>query len=428
MESLTKAPHVVIIGGGFGGLYCAKALKRAPVRVTVIDRRNFHLFQPLLYQVATASLSPSDIAHPIRAVLRKHRNTEVWMGEVRDIDVHGKRIIMEEGVVPYDYLIVATGATHAYFGHDEWATLAPGLKTIDDATELRRRFLHAFEEAEREGDAAARQTQLTFVIIGAGATGVELAGAMAEIARKVIPKDFRAIDTTSARILLLEGGARVLASYPEDLSASAQRQLEKLGVEVRTNALVTKVDNDCVWVGNECITAHNVFWAAGVAASPLGASLGAKLDRAGRVMVDADCSIREHPEVFVVGDLAHFEEKGQMLPGVCQVAMQMGTHAARMIKRDLHGQPRKVFKYFDKGNMATIGRASAVADIHGLRFGGFLAWMLWVSVHILYLIGFRNRILVMVQWAWAYLGQRRSNRLITGELDMHLTSPRSVGV
>jgi NADH dehydrogenase len=428
MESLTKAPHVVIIGGGFGGLYCAKALKRAPVRVTVIDRRNFHLFQPLLYQVATASLSPSDIAHPIRAVLRKHRNTEVWMGEVRDIDVHGRRIIMEEGVVPYDYLVVATGATHAYFGHDEWAPLAPGLKTIDDATELRRRFLHAFEEAEREADAAARQTQLTFIIIGGGATGVELAGAMAEIARKVIPKDFRAIDTASARILLLEGGARVLASYPEDLSASAQRQLEKLGVEVRTNALVTKVDNNCVWVGDECITAHNVFWAAGVAASPLGASLGAKLDRAGRVLVDADCSVREHPEVFVVGDLAHFEEKGQMLPGVCQVAMQMGTHAARMIKADLQNQPRKVFKYFDKGNMATIGRASAVADIHGLRFGGFLAWILWVFVHILYLIGFRNRILVMVQWAWAYVGQQRSNRLITGESDMHLTSPRSVGV
>ena len=423
-----KTPHVVIIGGGFGGLYCAKALKNAPVRVTLIDRRNFHLFQPLLYQVATASLSPSDIAHPIRAVLRKHSNTEVWMAEVTGIDVEGKRVILEDSEVSYDYLVLATGATHAYFGHDEWADIAPGLKTIDDATEMRRRFLHAFEEAEREGDAHARGSQLTFVIIGGGATGVELAGAMAEIARKVIPRDFRAIDTASARILLLEGGPRVLASYPEDLSAKAQRHLEKLGVEVRTNALVTSIEDGAVHVGDQVINAHNVFWAAGVAASPLGGSLGAKLDRAGRVLVEKDCSIAGHPEVFVLGDLAHLEQDGRMLPGVCQVAMQMGTYAARTIKNDVRGKPRKHFRYFDKGNMATIGRAAAVADIHGLRFGGFLAWMIWVFIHILYLIGFRNRVLVMIQWAWAYVGQRRSNRLITGDVDMHLTKARTAGV
>jgi NADH:ubiquinone reductase (H+-translocating) len=423
-----RKPHVVIIGGGFGGLYCAKALKKAPVRVTLIDRRNFHLFQPLLYQVATASLSPSDIAHPIRAVLRKHRNTEVWMAEVKDIDVEAKRVILEDVEVHYDYLILASGATHAYFGHDEWADVAPGLKTIDDATELRARFLHAFEEAERESDAAARLSQLTFVIIGGGATGVELAGAMAEIARKVIPRDFRAIDTASARILLLEGGPRVLATYPEVLSAKAEKQLEKLGVEVRTNALVTSIEEGAVCIGDERIPAHNIFWAAGVAASPLGAKLGVKLDRAGRVMVNTDCSIPSHPEVFVIGDLAYFEQNGHMLPGVCQVAMQMGTHAARTIKRDLNKQTRNPFWYLDKGNMATIGRAAAVADIRGLKFGGFFAWLLWVFIHILYLIGFRNRIVVMIQWAWNYIGQRRGNRLITGDPDMHLTRPRSVGV
>ena len=424
----SRQPHVVIIGGGFGGLYCAKALRTAPVRVTLLDRRNFHLFQPLLYQVATASLSPSDIAHPIRAVLRRSRNTEVWMAEVADIDVERRIVHLQDGEVSYDYLVLATGATHGYFGHEEWAEIAPGLKTIEDATELRRRFLHGFEEAEREADAAARERQLTFVIIGAGATGVELAGAMAEIARKVIPKDFRAIDTTSARILLLEGGPRVLATYPEELSAKAQRHLEKLGVEVRTNALVTSVEPNAVCLGDERIPAHNVFWAAGVAASPLGAALGAKLDRAGRVRVEADCTIAGRPEVFVIGDLAHVEQDGRMLPGVCQVAMQMGTHAARCIIADQKGKPRRAFRYFDKGNMATIGRAAAVADIRGLKFGGWIAWVLWVFIHILYLIGFRNRILVMIQWAWAYIGQKRGNRLITGDLEMHLSKPRTAGI
>lgn len=423
-----RKPHVVIVGGGFGGLYCAKALRKAPVRVTLIDRRNFHLFQPLLYQVATASLSPSDIAHPIRSVLRRSRNTEVWMAEVTGIDTNNKKVILEDGEVPYDYLVLATGATHAYFGHDEWASVAPGLKTIEDATDLRRRFLHAFEEAEREADAAARKSQLTFVIIGAGATGVELAGAMAEIARKTIPKDFRAIDTKSARILLLEGGPRVLPTYPEVLSAKAQRHLEKLGAEVRTNALVTNIEENAVCIGDERIAAHNIFWAAGVAASPLGKSLAAKLDRAGRVIVNEDCTIPGHPEIFVVGDLAHFVQNGKMLAGVCQVAMQMGTHAARTIVADQKQKRRKPFWYFDKGSMATIGRNAAVADIRGLKFGGWIAWLLWVFIHILYLIGFRNRLVVMISWAWAYIGQRRGNRLITGDMDMHLSKPRTVGV
>jgi NADH dehydrogenase len=417
---------VVIIGGGFGGLYCAKALKHAPVRVTVIDRRNFHLFQPLLYQVATASLSPADIAAPIRGVLRDQRNVDVWMGEVLDIDTSRRRVVLDETTVEYGYLVLATGATHAYFGHPEWTERAPGLKTIDDATEIRRRFLIAFEEAEREADADARRRQLTFVIVGAGPTGVELAGAMAEIARKVIPKDFRAIDTASARIILLEGGPRVLPTYPENLSAKAQKQLERLGVEVRTNALVTKIEGNAVLVGEERIDAHNVYWAAGVAASPLGAKLGVPLDRAGRVMVEPDCSVPGYGNVFVIGDLAHLQENGRVLPGVCQTAMQMGKHVARTITNDIADQPRRAFHYRDKGSLATIGRAAAIADIHGLRLSGVLAWLIWAFVHIMYLIGFKNRIVVMIQWAWAYIGYRRGIRLITGEPEMHLMRPRSL--
>lgn len=424
MRTVTT-PHVIIVGGGFGGLYCAKALKNAPVRITMIDRRNFHLFQPLLYQVATASLSPADIAAPIRSVLRDQSNTEVWMGEVIDVDVASRSIMLEDATLDYDYLVVATGATHAYFGHPEWEARAPGLKTVDDATEIRRRFLLAFEEAEREANADARRRQLTFVIVGGGPTGVELAGAMAEIARKVMPEDFRAINTASSRIILLEGGPRVLAAYPEELSRKAQKQLEKLGVEVRTNALVTHIEANEVRVGDEVIPAGNVYWAAGVAASPLGAKLGAKLDRAGRVMVKEDCSLPDHPEVFVIGDLAHLEEQGKMLPGVCQTAMQMGTHTARMIRNDLKEKPRHGFHYRDKGNLATIGRAAAVADIRGLKMSGLPAWLIWVFVHIMYLIGFKNRIVVMIQWAWAYIGYRRGIRLITGEPEMHLLQPRT---
>jgi NADH dehydrogenase len=418
-------PHVVIIGGGFAGLYCARALRRQPVRITIVDRRNFHLFQPLLYQVATASLSPADIAHPIRSILKRQRNTEVWMGDVTDIDVENRVVQLADGALHYDYLVVATGATHGYFGHPEWEHHAPGLKTVDDAIELRRRFLLAFEAAEREADAEARRRQLTFVIIGAGPTGVELAGAMAEIARQAMPQEFRAIDTSTARIILLEGGSRVLPTYPPELSQRALEQLERLGVEVRTGALVTNILHDAVLVGNEHIAAANAFWAAGVTASPLGAKLGVPLDRAGRVIVEKDCSIPGHPEVFVTGDLAHFERNGVMVPGVAQGAMQMGTHAARSIAADRADNPRKEFYYFDKGNLATIGRAAAVADIGPFRLWGLIAWLIWVFVHIMYLIGFRNRILVMLQWAWAYVTYQRGVRLITGDVEVHLSRARA---
>jgi NADH:ubiquinone reductase (H+-translocating) len=419
-------PHVVIVGGGFAGLYAARALRKAPVRVTVIDRRNFHLFQPLLYQVATASLSPADIASPIRTVLRGQANTQVWMGEVVDVDAAAREVRLEDGTVThYDYLILGTGATHAYFGHDEWAAHAPGLKTIDDATEMRRRFLLAFESAEREADAAARRRLLTFVIVGAGPTGVELAGAMAEIARQVMPQDFRAIDTKATRILLLEGVDRVLPTYPPALSAKAQRQLEKLGVEVRTGAMVTEIGDDHVNIGDERIEAENVFWAAGVSASKLGARLGVETDRAGRVLVERDCSVPGHPEVFVAGDLASLtREDGSPVPGVAQGAIQMGKHAARQILRDLEQKPREDFHYVDKGDLATIGRAAAVARLGGLELSGFIAWMIWVVVHIMYLIGFRNRVLVMMQWGWAYLTYHRGIRLITGDRQVELQRAR----
>ncbi len=419
-----ELPHVVIVGGGFAGLYCARALKRANVRVTLVDTRNFHLFQPLLYQVATASLSPADIAMPLRYVLRGHENTQVWMGTVTDIDVGTRTVRLEEGSLHYDYLVLASGATHAYFGRDEWAERAPGLKTVDDATGIRRQFLLAFEAAEREADADARRRLLTFAIVGAGPTGVELAGAMAEIARKIMPREFRAIDTKSARILLLEGSPRVLPAYTEASSARARRQLEKLGVDVRTNALVSDISDGSVHIGDEAIPAGNVFWAAGVAASPLGASLGVPLDRAGRVIVERDCSIPGHPEVFVLGDLAHFEHDGRMVPGVAPAAMQMGRHAARAIRASIEGDPRPEFHYFDKGNLATIGRAAAVAEIGGAKLSGFVAWLVWAFVHILYLIGFRNRLIVMVEWAWSYLWYKRGIRLITGSPQMDLERAR----
>ena len=409
-------PHVVIVGGGFGGLYCARALARAPVRVTLIDRRNFHLFQPLLYQVATASLSPADIASPIRTILRQQGNARVWLGEAERVDPDGKQVHLTDGTaVAYDYLVLATGATHAYFGRDDWAELAPGLKTVEDATEIRRRFLSAFEAAEREEDPEARRRLLTFVIVGAGPTGVELAGAMVEIARQVMPTDFRSIDTAATRILLLEGVDRVLPGYPPSLSDRARRQLERLGVAVRTGARVTEITEDGVQVGGETIGARNVFWAAGVAASPLGGCLGVELDEAGRVRVTEDTSVPGHPEVFVVGDLAHFERGGlDPVPGVAQGAIQMGKHAARMIRSDTAGRSRRPFRYLDKGDLATIGRAAAVARIGKLKLSGLVAWVTWVVVHILYLIGFRNRILVILQWGWAYLTYHRGIRLITG--------------
>jgi NADH dehydrogenase len=424
---MAETRHVVILGGGFGGLYCAKALRNAPVRITLVDRRNFHVFQPLLYQVATASLSPADIAHPIRSILKRQRNAEVWLAEAVAVDPATRRVKLLDGELTYDYLVVATGSTHAYFGHDDWAEHAPGLKTIDDATEMRTRFLLAFEAAEREENPAARQRLLTFAIVGAGPTGVELAGAMAEIARTVMPREFRAIDTTTAQIILLEAGPRVLPTYPEDLSQKALEQLTRLGVDVRTSAQVTKVEAAGVRVGDEAIPAENVFWAAGVAASPLGASLGVPLDRAGRVLVERDCSVPGHPEIFVIGDLMHLEQDGKLLPGVAQTAMQSGTNTARNIVRDLRNQSRVPFRYFDKGNLATIGRAAAVAELRGgLHLSGFPAWFIWVFVHILYLIGFRNRIVVMLQWAWAYLMYQRGARLITGHTAVvHLSKART---
>jgi NADH:ubiquinone reductase (H+-translocating) len=422
-----QQPRVVIVGAGFGGLYCARALRKAPVDVTVIDRRNFHLFQPLLYQVATASLSPADIASPIRTVLRRQRNAQVWLGEVTAVDVAARQLSMADGVaVSYDYLVLATGATHAYFGRDDWAPLAPGLKTIEDATEIRRRFLLAFEAAEREMDAQSRRRLLTFVIVGAGPTGVELAGAMAEIARQVMPGDFRSIDTTVTRIVLVEGLDRVLPLYPPDLSAKAQSQLERLGVEVRLNSRVTEITDGSALVGGEEIAAGNVFWAAGVAASRLGAALGTPVDRAGRVMVEPDCSVPGHPEVFVVGDLAAaFLPDGSQVPGVAQGALQMGEHVARQIVADLRGSARTRFEYRDKGDLATIGRAAAVARLKSMKLSGFPAWLIWVVVHIMYLIGFRNRVLVMLQWAWAYLTYHRGIRLITGDSRPNVARPQS---
>jgi len=415
-----RVPRVVILGGGFGGLYAARALKGAPAQVTLVDRRNFHLFQPLLYQVATAALSPGDIAGAIRAIVHGQKNLRVWMGEATRVDVAARCVHLAEATLPYDYLVVATGATHGYFGHPQWEAEAPGLKTVDDATEIRRRFLLAFEAAERESDAAARRRLLTFVIVGAGPTGVELAGAMAEIARKAMRREFDAIDTATARVILLEGGPCILPAYPPELSEKARRQLEKLGVEVRTSALVTDIRHGFVRVGDEVIEAGNVFWAAGVAASPIGRTLGVPVDRAGRVVVGDECTIPGHPEVFVIGDLARLDQNGQLVPGVAPAAMQMGRYAARQIRRDLEGTPREAFHYRDKGSLAVIGRAAAVASIAGLKISGFLAWLVWLFVHITYLIGFRNRIVVLVDWAWAYLSWQRGVRLITGEPPLEL--------
>jgi NADH dehydrogenase len=410
-------PSVVIIGGGFGGLYAAKALRRAPVRVTLIDRRNHHVFQPLLYQVAGAALSPGDIASPIRWILRRQANLEVVLAEVRAIDPARQVLTLADGEMPYDYLIVASGATHAYFGHDEWRQAAPGLKTLEDALDVRRRVLLAFERAERESDPARRDAELTFVVIGGGPTGVEMAGALAEISRQSLARDFRHIDPRSARILLLEAGPSVLSTFPEPLRNAARRDLERLGVNVRTGSAVTNVSAGHVAVGAEVIRAETIIWAAGVAASELGKTLGVPVDRAGRVLIEPDLTIPGYRNVFVVGDLASLKgADGKPLPGVAQVAIQMGRHAAKNIQRAIEQQPYRAFEYHDLGNMATIGRASAVADFGWLQLKGYIAWLAWLFVHILNLIGFRNRLIVMVQWAWAYFSYQRAIRLITGPL------------
>jgi NADH dehydrogenase len=417
-------PHVVILGGGFAGINAARALRDARVRITIVDRQNHHLFQPLLYQVATASLSPADIARPIRDIFRRQSNVEVWMGEVVHVDPSRRRVCLPEGELEYDYLVVATGASHGYFSHPEWASVAPGLKTVDDALEIRRRFLLSFEAAEREADPVARRRLLTFVIVGGGATGVELAGAMAEIARKAIPRDFRYIDTATARVVLIEGTDRVLPNFPAGLSSDAERQLRELGVEVLTGTVVTGVDAEGVDLSGERIEAANVFWAAGVVASPVGAGLGATQDRAGRVSVASDLSLPGHPEVFVTGDLARVEQDGITLPGVAQVAIQTGRHAAEAIRADLDGRARSPFHYRDLGSLATIGRSAAVADFGRVRLSGAVAWWIWAVVHVFQLTGFRNRLLVMIQWTWSYFTFQRGIRLITGAPAPHLERPR----
>jgi len=407
-------PHVVIIGGGFGGLSAAKALRRAPMRVTVVDRHNHHLFQPLLYQVATATLSPGDIASPIRWILRKARNTHVLLGEARAIDLAARRISLADGaVVDYDYLILATGTSHTYFGHDEWEPYAPGLKTLEDALDIRRRILMAFERAERETDPARQQRLLTFVLVGGGPTGVELAGTLAEIARQT-RSEFRNIDTGATRIVVVEAGPTVLPSFAPKLRDAARRSLERLRVEVRENTRVTGVDAHGVMLGAERLEAGTVLWTAGVAASAVTATLEVPRDRAGRVIVERDLSVPGHPEAFVIGDAAAFTDAaGHPLPGVAQVAMQGGVHAARTILQRLEGKPSQAFVYDDRGSMAIIGRGSAVADIRGLRFSGLLAWLAWLFLHIFELIGFRNRLVVMIEWAAAYVTLQRSVRLIT---------------
>jgi NADH dehydrogenase len=410
----------VIIGGGFGGLSAARALRHAPVEVVLLDRRNHHVFQPLLYQVATAGLSPGDIASPIRWILRKHRNLHVWLAEVTAIDPARRVVRLADGEVSYDFLIVAAGATHAYFGHDEWRPHAPGLKTLEDALDMRRRVLLAFEEAERARDRHVQRRLLTFVVIGGGPTGVELAGSLAEISRHALANDFRAIDPESARIILIEGGSAVLPTYPAELSQFARQALERLGVAVWTGSVVTDVSPGRVRVGDETIEAGTVLWAAGVSASPLGASLGVPLDRAGRVIVPDDLTVPGHPEISVVGDLAAFRTAdGGWLPGVAQVAMQQAAHAAANITRRIAGQPTRPFVYRNLGNLATIGRNSAVADLPRLRMKGLPAWLFWLFVHVFNLIGFRNRLSVMIQWASSYMTYQRSVRLITGDDEWH---------
>jgi NADH dehydrogenase len=404
---------VVIVGGGFGGLYAARALRGAVVHVTIVDRRNHHLFQPLLYQVATAALNPADIAAPIRSVFRGRRNVSVLLAEAAGVDLAAKRLVLADGELPYDYLVLATGATHSYFAHDEWASFAPGLKTIEDALEIRRRVLLAYEMAER--DPEHRRERLTFVIIGGGPTGVELAGALAEISRQALSREFQHIDPSHARIILIEGVPRVLPSYPDTLSAKARTQLERLGVDVWTGARVTGIDATGVTLGHERILARTVLWAAGVAASPLAKSLGLPLDRAGRVRVDPTLAVPARNDVFVVGDLAIVEQDGKPVPGVAPAAIQMGRHAARNILRAIAGQPLQPFRYRNKGSFATIGRGKAVGEMAGgVKLSGFPAWLAWLAIHIFFLIGFRNRVLVIFQWAYSYVTFRRGARLITG--------------
>jgi NADH:ubiquinone reductase (H+-translocating) len=463
-------PRVVIVGAGFGGLNAARSLERAPVQVTIIDRRNYHTFQPLLYQVATAGLSPGEIAEPIRSIFRFNKNIEVLMSEVTGFDLSRRTVETADTEIPYDYLIVAAGASHAYFGHENWEPLAPGLKTIEDALEIRRRVLLAFELAEREAHAGESPRPLNFVVVGGGPTGVELAGTLAEIARHALSHEFRSINPAHTHILLIEGGPRVLPTYAEDLSRSAEDQLHHLGVEVRTSTMVTQVEPGAVMLGDTRLSATVILWAAGVAASPLGKKLGVPTDRAGRVQVQPDLSLPSHPEVFVIGDLAALkDEHGNMLPGVAPVAMQQGRFVANLIRKEIKsehvgtaalGRPversstvstpkresdvipnaagahataaeepvfsRPPFHYWDKGSLATIGRAAAVAQFGKLHISGFIAWLSWLFVHIFFLIGFQNRILILIQWAWSYITFERGARLITGSTTLPGWPPRKM--
>lgn len=416
MDDGPTLPHVVIVGGGFGGLAAARDLARCAVRITLVDRRNHHLFQPLLYQVATAGLSAPSIAAPLRQILRRQRNLIVLLDEAIDVDLTARRVRLAHGTLDYDFLVVATGATHAYFGHADWARWAPGLKTLDDAFAIRRRVLLAFERAERESEPARRRAWLNFVVVGGGPTGVELAGTLAEIARHTLPREFRRSDPSHARVLLVEAGPRLLAAFDPTLSAKAKRQLERLGVEVRTATAVTAIDGEGVRLDDEPLDARTVLWAAGVAASPLGRQLGAPVDRAGRVRVAADLSLPDHPEVFVVGDLANVDRgDGTLVPGVAPAAKQMGRHAAARIRACLDGESTAApFHYRDQGALATIGRMAAVAQFGRLRLSGPVAWWVWLTAHIYFLIGFRNRLVVLLDWAWAYWTYQRHARIVTG--------------
>lgn len=424
-----QAPRVVIVGAGFGGLHAAERLKHTRARVTLVDRRNHHLFQPLLYQVATAGLSPGDIAYPIRAIVRHQTNTRVLLAEVTGVDLDQQQVSLRDGVLDYDYLILAAGATHSYFGHTDWEPLAPSLKSLEDALEIRRRLLLAFERAEREGDPQRRQALMTFVVVGGGPTGVELAGAIAEIARDVVVKDFRRIDPREARVILAEAGPRILPSFPADLAAKADAELRAKRVELRTGVPVTGISAEQVRLGGgpgqapgEIIAACTTMWAAGVAASPLGSRItghpAPRLDRAGRITVNSDLTLPGHPNVFVIGDMAACRDaRGRSMPGMAPVAMQQGRAAADNARRSWMGLPLRPFVYHDKGQLATVGRGAAVAEIGPLHFSGWLGWWIWAGVHILYLIGFRNRFVVAFEWSWTYLNASRSARLITGRLE-----------
>ncbi|MDI1241159.1 MAG: NAD(P)/FAD-dependent oxidoreductase [bacterium] len=414
---MSEEPRVVIIGGGFGGLWAATALANKPVSVTLIDRKNHHVFQPLLYQVATSVLSPGEIAQPLRRILHDAKNVDVLLGEVTDFDKENTAVKLEDGsTVEYDYLIVAAGARHSYFGHDDWETSAPGLKTIEDAVEMRRRILLAFELAERETYLKGEHSPLNFVVVGGGPTGVELAGAIADIARQALAKDFKQIDTRKTKVILFEGSDRVLGTFTPDLTESAKQQLESLGVDVRLNSFVTDIAPGKVKVGDDWIECDVVLWATGVAASPLGKKLGVETDKAGRVFVEPDLSLKDHKNIFVVGDMASIkQEDGTAVPGVSPAAMQMGTATAKNILAEIKGRERAKFTYVDKGSMATIGRSKAIAHVFGLKLKGFIAWMFWLFLHVFFLIGFRNRFAVMFEWFWAYLTRERSARLITGD-------------